>query len=44
MSNVPDAVNPAEILYRLKGVNGELLYVGITRDWPARMKQHQADE
>lgn len=37
-------VNPPEILYRLKGANGELLYVGITRDWPSRMKQHQADK
>ena len=38
------AVNTPEILYRLRGVNGELLYVGVTRDFPARLKQHQADK
>jgi predicted GIY-YIG superfamily endonuclease len=39
------AVNsPVEFLYRLRASSGELLYVGITRDWPARMKQHQADK
>lgn len=37
-------VKAYEILYRLRGVNGDLLYVGITRDWPTRMKQHQADK
>lgn len=42
--SVPAGVNPCEILYRLRGVNGDLLYVGITRDWPTRMKQHQADK
>jgi predicted GIY-YIG superfamily endonuclease len=37
-------VNPVEILYRLRAANGDLLYVGITRDWPARMVQHQRDK
>ena len=39
------SVNPsAQFLYRLKASDGTLLYVGITTDWPARMKQHQADK
>jgi predicted GIY-YIG superfamily endonuclease len=38
------AVNPVEILYRLRGRDTELLYVGITRDWPTRMKQHAAEK
>lgn len=37
-------VNTPEILYRLRAANGDLLYVGITRDWPTRMKQHAADK
>jgi predicted GIY-YIG superfamily endonuclease len=37
-------VNTPEILYRLKAANGELLYVGVTRDFPARLKQHAADK
>lgn len=35
---------PVEILYRLRDMNAELLYVGITRDWPTRMTQHQRDK
>ena len=34
----------SEFLYRLRNGDGDLLYVGITRDWPTRMKQHQADK
>lgn len=34
----------SEFLYRLRSGDGALLYVGITRDWPARMKQHQTDK
>jgi predicted GIY-YIG superfamily endonuclease len=37
-------VNPPEILYRLRAANGDLLYVGITRDFPSRLKQHYADK
>lgn len=37
-------VNPAEFLYRLRASNGDLLYVGITTNWPQRMTQHQADK
>ena len=37
-------VNTPEILYRLRAANGDLLYVGITRDWPLRMTQHQRDK
>lgn len=37
-------VNPPEILYRLRAANGDLLYVGITRDFPARLKQHYTDK
>lgn len=36
--------NSPETLYRLRASNGELLYVGITRDWPLRMRQHCADK
>lgn len=35
---------PVEILYRLRDMNADLLYVGITRDWPTRMTQHQRDK
>jgi predicted GIY-YIG superfamily endonuclease len=42
--SVPTPVNTPEILYRLKALNGDLLYVGITRDFPARLKQHQSDK
>lgn len=34
----------SEFLYRLRDIKGGLLYVGITQDWPTRMKQHQADK
>jgi predicted GIY-YIG superfamily endonuclease len=45
MNTLPTPVNtPVEYLYRLRDQQGELLYVGITRDWPTRMKQHQADK
>jgi predicted GIY-YIG superfamily endonuclease len=37
-------VNTPEILYRLRAANGDLLYVGITRDFPSRLKQHYADK
>ncbi len=37
-------VNTPEILYRLRAANGDLLYVGITRDFPTRLKQHSADK
>ena len=39
-------VNPSaiETLYRLRSMSGDLLYVGITTNWPSRMKQHQADK
>ena len=37
--------NPsAQFHYRHKASEGTLLYVGITTDWPTRMKQHQADK
>ena len=35
---------PVEHLYRLRGTSGVLLYVGITNNWPSRMKQHMADK
>jgi predicted GIY-YIG superfamily endonuclease len=35
---------PVEHLYRLRGTSGGLLYVGITNNWPSRMKQHMADK
>jgi len=44
MSTVHDAVKSTELLYRLRTAEGELLYVGITRNWPQRMTQHQADK
>jgi predicted GIY-YIG superfamily endonuclease len=45
MTTVPDSVNsPVEFLYRLRDASGELLYVGITRDWPTRMTQHQREK
>lgn len=46
MNTVPDPVNPrpVEHLYRLLGTSGVLLYVGITNNWPSRMKQHMADK
>lgn len=31
-------------LYRLRDSAGELLYVGITNDWPTRMKQHASKQ
>lgn len=34
----------SEFLYRLRDVDGSLLYVGITTNWPTRMAQHQADK
>jgi predicted GIY-YIG superfamily endonuclease len=37
-------VNTPEILYRLRAANGDLLYVGVTRDFPSRLKQHYADK
>lgn len=45
-ANATSVVNPrpVEHLYRLRGVAGELLYVGITNNWPTRMKQHMADK
>jgi predicted GIY-YIG superfamily endonuclease len=42
--STPVVNTPVEYLYRLRDQQGELLYVGITRDWPTRMKQHQADK
>ena len=36
--------SPVEFLYRLRDAFGELLYVGITRDWPTRMTQHQREK
>ena len=33
-----------QFLYRLRDANGALLYVGVSNDWPTRMKQHQADK
>lgn len=46
MHDDTNPVNPSAIghLYRLRGVAGELLYVGIASNWPSRMKQHQADK
>lgn len=45
-TNATSVVNPrpVEHLYRLRGVTGELLYVGITNNWPTRMKQHMAEK
>lgn len=40
----PAVNSPVEFLYRLRGASGELLYIGITRDWPTRMTQHQRDK
>ncbi len=37
-------VNTPEILYRLRAATGDLLYVGITRGFPSRLKQHHADK
>lgn len=36
--------SPVEHLYRLRDRASTLLYVGITNNWPARMKQHQGDK
>jgi len=44
MSESTPFVNTPEILYRLRAANGDLLYVGITRDFPSRLKQHYADK
>lgn len=35
---------PKTILYRLYGGDGDLLYVGISDNWPSRMKQHKKDK
>jgi predicted GIY-YIG superfamily endonuclease len=42
--NATPSVKSPEFLYRLRAANGDLLYVGITNNWPSRMKQHQADK
>lgn len=34
----------SNFLYRLRDADGALLYVGVTNDWPTRMKQHQRDK
>jgi predicted GIY-YIG superfamily endonuclease len=31
-------------LYRIRSSSGTLLYVGITNDWPSRMKQHSKSQ
>lgn len=45
-TNATSVVNPrpVEHLYRLRSTPGDLLYVGITNNWPTRMKQHMADK
>lgn len=46
MDSISTPVNPrpVEHLYRLRDTASTLLYVGITNNWPSRMKQHQGDK
>lgn len=37
-------MNGETTLYRLYAADGVLLYVGISNNWPHRMKQHQRDK